>query len=75
MSEMVERVAQALCVAQPSLGTPNGMARELAIAAIKAMRVPTQRMVAVGRRGHDQTVAYDRDCFDTWRDMIDEALK
>lgn len=80
MSEMVERVARAIC------GDPNDdgrnvleVHRQRARLAIAAMREPTEAMVEAGVRlgcpeggGGDITAS---EATDTWQKMIDEALK
>jgi hypothetical protein len=78
MSEMVERVAVAISNAQMAWKAANGgddasvvdcPDEVLARAAIEAMREPTDQMVgAANRNNHPRDV-------DTWRTMIDEALK
>lgn len=73
MSEMVERVMKALQL----YGTGNDY--QMARAAIKAMRKPTERMVwaATASTSGDGTPDgdYDEDVRCHWHAMIDEALK
>jgi hypothetical protein len=58
VSEMIDRVAKAIEAAAYD-GLEPGLAKELAVAVIAAMREPTKAMPAA----------------DLWRRMIDEALK
>lgn len=46
-----------------------------AMAAIEEMRVPTDKMLSVGRYGPVGNVPYDRDAEIVWTDMVDEALR
>jgi hypothetical protein len=77
MSEMVERVAQALCECDAGVWDTANRAncdgyRELAKAAIKAMKEPTEEMIEVGRSRQDYEgrgyVPY------IWRAMIAASL-
>lgn len=68
----VDQVAQAIADYWLSDGfDPSEPSEGAARAAIAAMRVPTEAMVAVARR----SAPYDRDVTETWPLMIDEALK
>jgi hypothetical protein len=70
MSEMIERVSEAMRLRSIERGHPihPDMERHLAVAAIEAMREPTQEMV--------YTAEAEADSFDcVWRSMIDAALK
>lgn len=67
MSEMVERVADAL--RKMGCGESYGC-DEIARAAIAVMREPTQKMIRAGYDDGEPT-----DCAAHWRDMIDEALR
>jgi hypothetical protein len=66
MSEMVERVAQA--ITGPCLGDPEAMAR----AAIAAMREPTEDMLSLG--GHGLLAEGLKKRGHIWRAMIAVAL-
>jgi hypothetical protein len=84
MSEMIERVARALCVAagqDPDFNyDPHGINRTddvrwrvnvtKARAAIEAMREPTEGMVYA-----DTVKEWPSDACAAWKAMIDEALK
>lgn len=83
MSEMVERVVQALRDREQNLmiaahggpvefeGMVEGMVEDLARAAIAAMREPSESMVQAART----SAPFDRDVTETWPLMIDAALK
>ena len=84
MSEMVERVAKALYIAEigPAIGpfdwdideageVAARNYRKMARAAIEAMREPTEAMV---RAGGDVTES-DAIAIATWHAMIDEAIR
>jgi len=69
---MIDRVAHALKDSMPGLQSPEAWPwRTMAIAAIEAMRTPTEAMVQAVRA----SAPYDRDSAETWPIMIDEALK
>ena len=76
MSEMVERVARAIYIAE--MGNLNRYddvmmsegAREMARAAIEAMRVPTQKMLCAA-----WMVDHEAYPGEEWGAMIDAALK
>lgn len=68
MSEMVDRVETAIKACRNKLVPPTDA--ELALAAIAAMRTPTEAMVRAGR---SQITDQHPDL--TWPAMIDEALK
>jgi hypothetical protein len=85
MSEMIERVARSLCISAGDdpeghtgrrgllAGSPYWhVYRKDAIAAIEAMRSPTDQMVAVGAKesGEDS----DAVAIGAWQGMIDSAL-
>jgi hypothetical protein len=68
--DMVERVARAIC--EQEYGDENaGWDNQIpaAIAAIEAMREPTDEMVSAGLKGFPNVTA------DLWRIMIDSILK
>jgi len=79
MSEMVEHVARAMAdkLSEQQFGSTTPWhdpefrqnAMEVARAAIKAMREPTENMIRAGYLA--DTLALE----DAWREMIDEALK
>lgn len=73
MSEMIERVARALAKQDAYPDLPNEPAwpgwREVARAAIAAMREPTEAMRIKGRYANEMS-----DATATWRAMIDAAL-
>lgn len=81
MSEMVERVARAIC--QPPVGDYSGDWRDFipeARAAIEAMREPTEGMLEAGsdRLGDNADQLCDTDAgaaLVTYHAMIDEALR
>jgi hypothetical protein len=86
MSEMVERVARAICAdrAEPWLGLSEDDRRsycETARAAIDAMRQPTREMVAAAERRDDPGSSVFEEPFvaiphdEAWEIMIDAALK
>lgn len=72
--EMIERVARE--IGPEFYGTPwdqisefrRGICRDLAVAAIKGMREPTQRMLRASSRGDQRRAA------GYWRRMIDAAV-
>lgn len=73
MSEMVQRVEAVLREKLRLVrdhGPPPTLA-DIARAAIAAMREPTEGMVSLSR----SQKPYDRDCAETWPEMIDEALR
>ena len=72
MSEMVRRVAWAICAPNGGLGCCGecGAIVERARAAIAAMREPTEAMVSAA-----DAVGIDSDPTEYWPAMIDEALK
>lgn len=76
MSDMVERVARAICLklSGPELDECENAAR----AAIEAMREPTRAMFLAGRElahSGDEDELMDRDSVkERWRVMIDAAL-
>lgn len=83
--EMIERVAKGMFECRPAYKSASGKVRwtwdtlgeeqskaqwrKLAVAAIAAMREPTEAMVEAGRDS-----AQDENARNTWRDMIDEAI-
>jgi hypothetical protein len=69
MSEMVERVAQALADAEYRSYDGDANHYEMARAAIAAMREPTDDMICAAK---DEDMAWN--VGDVWRAMIDEAL-
>lgn len=73
MSEMVERVAQAIC-GDDNPANILEIHRHRARAAIAAMREPTEGMVEAGQ---NSGVIYDAGLVPhhVWQAMIDEALK
>jgi len=82
--EMVERVARALIDADSTMEGYHEShieaKRKYACAAIKAMRDPTEEMIAAGRDANDEYASEVAPCssfraLDSWRAMIDEALK
>lgn len=74
MSEMVERVKRAIQQVRPF---PEGdkLATAMAIAAIEAMREPTNRMCVLATDYLCDLEAHWVEPDHVWRDMIDEALK
>lgn len=80
MSEMVERVADALerwAFESGGGGVERAKSLSLARAAIAAMREPTAEMVQAGRHvshGDDGWVGAEA-AAEVWRDMVDAALK
>lgn len=84
MTEMVERVARAIYDADPIRDKSMAVARKKAIAAIEAMREPTDDMIYVGEgycdfmlpSTHDNTGSGRRKEFRMgWQAAIDHALK
>jgi hypothetical protein len=81
MSEMVERVARALC-RSAALGDPGQAYIDAnwpnystaARAAIEAMREPTEAMIGAGRGALPNFCPEDSDALVCWQDMIDAAL-
>ena len=72
MTEMIERVAEAICRAQSFLPTPvTAVHRAAARAAIEAMREPTDDMIHHGAAGSGS----DRIALGAWEAMMDAALK
>lgn len=69
MSEMVERVAQAIC-GDDNPANILTIHRIRARAAIEAMREPTEAMVYA-----DTVKEWPSDACAAWKAMIDEALK
>ena len=67
MSEMIERVAKAILKEQQTNRSAFPDSRDIARAAIEAMREPTSAMAKAAYRDDAPQVV--------WRDMIDEALK
>ena len=82
MSEMVERIAIAVCEADGCLWSEatdldKGLYRDTARAAIAAMREPTDAMIG---QGYGYAISYEDEGVvespsEVWRAMIDEALK
>lgn len=72
MSEMIERVARGICKADWGgvSDAEMGRCRDLARAAIIAMREPTKGMVDMSR-----WTCRDDHMRETWQEMIDAALK
>jgi hypothetical protein len=88
MSEMVERVARALCeqsYAKSDEKLPwywhsetsdeRDEWRAMARAAIEAMREPTDRMCNSGAAKWDDDWCTETNALNMWQAMIDEALK
>lgn len=93
MSEMIERVARAICIVagrqpdqihSPAIGVELPWWRiyeHQAVAAIEAMREPTEAMChaeaedTMGSRRPLGEYLDDYDAAGVWRGMIDEALK
>jgi hypothetical protein len=79
MSDMIERVERAIASKIVILGRPihHSWAEQAAIAAIKAMREPTEAMAIAG--GYEVYDANDEFCpegaADAWRAMVDAALE
>lgn len=74
MSEMVERMAKALLEVgcdEPNLDDYRDMAR----AAIEAMREPTAVMIAAGDEVIPDNATYEDNAANAYRSMIDAALK
>lgn len=71
MTEMIERVAQAL--KDSGLREDYDVRLALARAAIEAMREPTKEMIDEGNRRI--SVSATENTRVTWHNMIDEALK
>ena len=77
MSEMIERVAEAIYDSTPQWGALGGKTEEIkaeyrrmAVAAIEAMREPTREMV---KAVYEPNIDYPRErCYEV---MIDEALR
>jgi hypothetical protein len=79
MSEMVERIAKAIC-AGDAWPRQADIARTLARAALEAMREPTNAMIAAIENKAEERyqAAPDMQRFygdDLWRAGIDEAVK
>ncbi len=78
MSDMVEKVARAIegpmVDMSPGL-TPQGRLRLMAKAAIEAMREPTEAMVEVGRKERCEHGDMQCGASESWRAMIDEAIR
>lgn len=74
MSEMIERVAKAILEEQRKnrSGFPDN--RDLARAAIEAMREPTKAMLDASYRRNDDNDSEEA-TLANYQDMIDEALK
>lgn len=73
MSEMIERVRAALLEAADRYakdGRDRDLYRDMACAAVAAMRVPTEAMLAAGKK----EVAFVSRTEDVYRSMIDTAL-
>ncbi|TAL43823.1 MAG: hypothetical protein EPN91_05560 [Salinibacterium sp.] len=84
MSEMIEHVAQALearCAADLAVEAESIDWREMARAAIEAMREPTDAMLLQIRGvlltwdSRDRPQIEESDAREAWQDAIDEALK
>lgn len=76
MSEMVERVAQAIKTRALERGSDPihpAVLHHLAAAAIEAMREPTQKMCTAGSRDYEDGVN-GADAGGIWKAMIDAAL-
>jgi hypothetical protein len=73
MSEMVERVAEAIRLRSIERGHPIHpvMVRHLAAAAIEAMREPTEEMINAGWK----MLPFEHPPEYPYREMIDAALK
>lgn len=83
MSEMIERVAKAICGNQPGAGGCGCKTHErpacddfrwMAHAAIQALREPTEAMIVSGWATQTEPV-YPTSTVDVWQAMIDEALR
>ena len=76
MSEMIERVAEAIRLRSCERGYPvhHAVAHHLAAAAIAAMREPTANVVAAHHVVPDDNDFKER-AADNWRNLIDAALK
>jgi hypothetical protein len=82
MSELVDRVAEAIYDSHPQWGALWGKTPEIqkeyrasARAAISAMREPTDAMVEVAFDGTTFASAHRHEIANCWRIMTDEALK
>lgn len=87
MSEMIERIAQAALALDDTIWVGDNQMlyfRRVAVAALEAMREPTDEMIAVMAAydwSRDRFVPprlmrpFEDDAADCWREMIDEALK
>jgi hypothetical protein len=83
MSEMIERVGQAIHGGDCAVGLEFKIedAREIARAAIEAMREPTEAMAKHGYEDASHTLegmlgypSYEESCANIYRAMIDAAL-
>jgi len=78
MTDMIERVAQAIFAKDPESLFTIHQARVYAIAAIAAMREPTEDMGSAAVTDHDNH-AYHMSSYhcvtEAWRNMIDAALE
>jgi hypothetical protein len=72
MSEMIERVAQAICGGDDPASI-LAIHRRRARAAIEAMREPMENMLFVG--SNDEAGFTARNLRESWHLMIEEALK
>ena len=73
MTDMIERVARALRVADEDTGAPDYY-QHMARAAIAAMREPTLEMRHAGRRVKSSWLVENEEV-EIWQNMIDESLK
>jgi hypothetical protein len=75
MSEVIERLAKVIHSAVAQFGEPSlDECRDAARGVLEEMRLPTEEMIAAGRRGLDGNYPCDRDALLTWSDMITVAL-
>lgn len=74
MSEMIERVAQAILQEQQTNRSAFPDTRDLARAAIEEMRRPTEAMITAGERHTDSYYSEDGDFMQGWQAAFNEAL-
>lgn len=76
MTDMIERVAQAIYDQQSDGAGPVSDFYPVARAAIEAMREPTDKMVQAAEDGmvYTQDLTFGQISRFAWRDMIDDAL-
>lgn len=77
MTEIIDAVSAALdkCGQERGCRIPAVMLRHLAVAAIAAMRDPTDRMLNSGAAKWDDDWCTETNALHMWQGMIDEALK